>query len=400
MTSQEAALALQKLLSCPVFEHLMTSAIKMSEIDANEAFKWLHEVGQAAPPPSRPEVLATEVNALPPRIKNYIMWLETEADPAGTIRENWRLSQENAALRVAIAEPEALRPVTTETSGREGAAPPVPDASETSGRDAIAAQIAEVLQQRARRYITQARLALGDRAPEVDDLLAKAIKTLPAPPPVTSLRPREPLWYDSGHCVKHVRRDCVVCGYETNPAKPWTGLLTDAADFVESNHAVYPHVRVQDQAMSFIKALAAALREQRDTPPRKILTVGIDPNSVESPSSVRVPTDGSSVPRCDYPNCAGSAWRCFHCRAEFDTDAEAEVHFGKTEVFTTPTPVCQLTLARVRQLDALAEEVAQTLDDCEERDPEFVITKDHYDNLCAAIEGLESARDASGSSDA
>lgn len=143
----------------------------------------------------------------------------------------------------------------------------------------------------------------------------------------------------------------------------------------------------------------AALREQRDTPPQKNLTVGIDPNSVAPPSSVRVPTDGSSVPRCDYPNCAGSAWRCFHCRAEFDTDAEAEVHFGKTEVFTTPTPVCQLTLARVRQLDALAEEVAQTWDDCEERDPEFVITKDHYDNLCAAIEGLESARDASGSSD-
>lgn len=54
-------------------------------------------------------LLAAEVNALPERVKNYIMWLETEADPAGTISNNWHLTQENKALRILAAELEKVR---------------------------------------------------------------------------------------------------------------------------------------------------------------------------------------------------------------------------------------------------------------------------------------------------
>lgn len=43
---------------------------------------------------------AAETNALPEHVRKYIMWLETDADPAGTIRENFRLNEENAALRI------------------------------------------------------------------------------------------------------------------------------------------------------------------------------------------------------------------------------------------------------------------------------------------------------------
>lgn len=40
-----------------------------------------------------------EINALPQRLRDYIHHLETDADPAGTLRENFRLREENAALR-------------------------------------------------------------------------------------------------------------------------------------------------------------------------------------------------------------------------------------------------------------------------------------------------------------
>lgn len=43
--------------------------------------------------------IADEINALPERIRKYIHHLETDCDPQGTIRENFRLREENAVLR-------------------------------------------------------------------------------------------------------------------------------------------------------------------------------------------------------------------------------------------------------------------------------------------------------------
>ena len=45
-----------------------------------------------------------EVNSLPERVRRYVMWLETNADPAGTLQDNFRLTEENAALRALISE--------------------------------------------------------------------------------------------------------------------------------------------------------------------------------------------------------------------------------------------------------------------------------------------------------
>lgn len=47
---------------------------------------------------------ADEVNALPERVRKYIMWLETNADPGHTMQDNFRLIEENAGLRDLIAE--------------------------------------------------------------------------------------------------------------------------------------------------------------------------------------------------------------------------------------------------------------------------------------------------------
>lgn len=44
------------------------------------------------------------VEALPPEVRRYAMWLETEADPAGTVRRNYALTLENEGLRALIAE--------------------------------------------------------------------------------------------------------------------------------------------------------------------------------------------------------------------------------------------------------------------------------------------------------
>lgn len=39
------------------------------------------------------------INDLPQRLRDYIHHLETDCDPQGTIRENFRLREENKALR-------------------------------------------------------------------------------------------------------------------------------------------------------------------------------------------------------------------------------------------------------------------------------------------------------------
>jgi hypothetical protein len=61
--------------------------------------------GSTTPPPEQPvAILSAEViNTLPEEVRRYITWLETDADPAGTIQQNWRLTQENKALRVLVA---------------------------------------------------------------------------------------------------------------------------------------------------------------------------------------------------------------------------------------------------------------------------------------------------------
>ena len=43
--------------------------------------------------------VADEVNALPERLRKYIAHLETDADPAGALRDNFRLVEENKMLR-------------------------------------------------------------------------------------------------------------------------------------------------------------------------------------------------------------------------------------------------------------------------------------------------------------
>lgn len=52
---------------------------------------------------------AEQINALPEKMRHWVMWLQTDADPAGTLRENWRLGQENAALRVLVEQHVAMQ---------------------------------------------------------------------------------------------------------------------------------------------------------------------------------------------------------------------------------------------------------------------------------------------------
>ena len=54
----------------------------------------------------KPGMSAAEINALPPKAREYIMWLETDADPAGTLRLNYILHQENLAVRKLLDEAE------------------------------------------------------------------------------------------------------------------------------------------------------------------------------------------------------------------------------------------------------------------------------------------------------
>lgn len=51
---------------------------------------------------AKPRLESAEVNALPERVRRYIMWLETEADPAGTLRENFCLRENVAGLQEKV----------------------------------------------------------------------------------------------------------------------------------------------------------------------------------------------------------------------------------------------------------------------------------------------------------
>lgn len=47
---------------------------------------------------------SAEINALPPNLRRYVMMLETDADPAGTIRQAILVGEENNQLRALVAE--------------------------------------------------------------------------------------------------------------------------------------------------------------------------------------------------------------------------------------------------------------------------------------------------------
>lgn len=51
-----------------------------------------------------PALTADEVNTLPEKVRRYVMWLETNADPAHATQQNFRLTVENEGLRQLIAE--------------------------------------------------------------------------------------------------------------------------------------------------------------------------------------------------------------------------------------------------------------------------------------------------------
>jgi hypothetical protein len=47
---------------------------------------------------------SAEINALPPNLRRWIHELETDADPAGTIRQAALVEDENRQLRAKVAE--------------------------------------------------------------------------------------------------------------------------------------------------------------------------------------------------------------------------------------------------------------------------------------------------------
>lgn len=47
---------------------------------------------------------ADEINALPQHVRDYIHWLATDADPAGTLMRNYFLEQQNAQLRALLEQ--------------------------------------------------------------------------------------------------------------------------------------------------------------------------------------------------------------------------------------------------------------------------------------------------------
>ena len=49
-----------------------------------------------------------EINALPARVRNYIIFIETAADPSGTIRNNIFLTETNLALQALIKEQDTM----------------------------------------------------------------------------------------------------------------------------------------------------------------------------------------------------------------------------------------------------------------------------------------------------
>jgi len=60
--------------------------------------KALAELRNADDLDEHPVLSSDLVNALPEDVRRYIAWIETSADPAGTIQENYRLMTENKAL--------------------------------------------------------------------------------------------------------------------------------------------------------------------------------------------------------------------------------------------------------------------------------------------------------------
>jgi hypothetical protein len=52
----------------------------------------------------KPTLTSAEINALPIRVRRYIMMLETDADPSGTIRSEMHLRDQVEALELRVLE--------------------------------------------------------------------------------------------------------------------------------------------------------------------------------------------------------------------------------------------------------------------------------------------------------
>jgi len=77
----------------------------MKRIRKDDELRKEYDIKKLKPAPAnrRPKVSLTDlISALPKPLRDFIHDLETRADPAGDVRENHFLREENAALRVRI----------------------------------------------------------------------------------------------------------------------------------------------------------------------------------------------------------------------------------------------------------------------------------------------------------
>lgn len=78
--------------------------------DMRDALEAVASMLASARVPDGWQPTSANINALSLPIRKYIMMLETEADPAGTIRQNVLVSEENDMLRAALTEALAAAP--------------------------------------------------------------------------------------------------------------------------------------------------------------------------------------------------------------------------------------------------------------------------------------------------
>lgn len=113
---KEAQDALSEKLEDPIYDN---HAIRDAAIDICGALNTYWQAGDAIVDKIIDEVMgedklltmlrnwdasSEQINALPEKLRHWVMWLQVDADPAGTLGDNWRLHQENAALRKLLGE--------------------------------------------------------------------------------------------------------------------------------------------------------------------------------------------------------------------------------------------------------------------------------------------------------
>lgn len=84
----------------------MTSDAKLPIATACPICSEGHPAGRSCSAPYERSPLADEINELPERLRSWIHDLETNADPAGTLRENFVLRENVAALGAKVEEAE------------------------------------------------------------------------------------------------------------------------------------------------------------------------------------------------------------------------------------------------------------------------------------------------------